>query len=153
MNTTTLPYSIFREGDVRDVERMQDGNLHRAYHYAIVDSSGNKIAVPELIGKKLNEDYLLYTRFPLDTRRQVVLMSGLHGPSIRGIAQLLWQIERKDIEIIRKKIPQPHMGFQAIFRVRGLKDDGSTEKLTTVPTEISLLSSEHVLPVLTSVKL
>jgi hypothetical protein len=117
---------------------LQDGKEHVTKRYFVVAPDGEKVGVPDVAqGDVLRSDVLLVTRLPgAEPGADVVVLAGLHGPAIRSIKQLLFDIEVPDLEFLAEKVrgfPFPY--YQATFRVDGLIESNGT----TVPTSISLV--------------
>lgn len=135
-----FPYSIVRLDD--RVTRLQDGEERETYNYAVIDSSRNPVVSTHNHGR-LTGDVLLVTRIPRELGgADLLIFAGLHGPGVRAVENLLYEISPEDLDFLAKCIGNDDPYFQAIFRIPDLQEkDG-----TTVPVSIYCEQSELFRP-------
>ncbi len=117
------------------VWRIQDGVPRPTFAYAIVDRKRNVVAVPNVDRtRRLLDDVVLVTRLPKRlVGPEVVLLGGLHGPAVRAIKQLFFDIDADELRDLASAIHN-HKQYQAVFRVSELMIKGDPP--TTIPGKI-----------------
>ena len=132
-----MEYAIQLFPDRPLVWRIQDGVRRPTSSYAVVNRRREIVAIPNVDRDwKLLDDVIIFTRLPkLLGVSERILLGGLHGPAIRAIKQLLFDVDVDQLGVLAGAIKAP-TEYQAIFRVSGLTIGGSP--MTTLPGKVSL---------------
>jgi len=138
-----FPYSIATLPG-SSVRRLQDGNPDYCVPNNAIVSKSEYVACPEVDATgTLRTDFLLVTRVPSELgRTEQLLLTPTHGPGMRAVKKLLFEIGREDLDYLEEIVAGPEPYFQAIFQIGDLYEENGT----THPGSIRLLRSESTGP-------
>lgn len=136
----SLEYTMANIDPDIQVKRYQEGKEHTAGRYAVLNRRLAPVAAPRLEKGWMQDDYLIFTRLPLIVEgHDLIVFSGLHGPAIRAIRDLVWRAELSDLRFIDSAIRDTGRAFQAVFRIPALREQDYGQGRTTGPDRIELL--------------
>jgi hypothetical protein len=146
-----LNYSILKLKYVPKAIREEDGKEKLSNRYAIVDKNKNIVVTPDY-GKngEIKTDYLLITKIKLTPYSgDLISFAGLHGPSIRGIENLISGLSNNDKKVIETKLKTVDTSFQMIFKLENIISKNficEDNKKTFAPREI-ILEKDKIIPI------
>jgi hypothetical protein len=135
-----LPYSI-SDLPSSSVNRLEDGTRFFTSRRGIVTQT-QKEFIPRMgTAGILETDFLLVTLMPWSLSGvDLLLLTGVHGPGVLAIKQLLFDIPIDDLRSLAKRV-RGHKYFQAVFEIPKVREDGQTqvpEGIRLIPDTISV---------------